>query len=103
MNGVFQILPKPYVDSWKSSTFAIDFGNIFEMNLCSWLAKLSIHNSNSSGVGEWGIGTIQRSCLVLLSMIVVRVLQIDGNFVLHFDIDKKFQIICINHFILHGQ
>jgi len=50
MNGVFQILPKPFVDSWKSSTF--DFGNNFKMNLCSWLAKLSTNNSNYSGLGN---------------------------------------------------
>ncbi len=50
VNGGISILPKPYVDSWKSSTFAIDFGNSFEMNLCNQLAKFSPNNSNSSGV-----------------------------------------------------
>jgi hypothetical protein len=50
MNGIFQILPKPSIDLWKSSTF--DFGNSFKMNLCSWLAKLSTNNSNYGGVGN---------------------------------------------------
>jgi len=66
MNGVFQILLRPYLDSWKSSTFAIDFGNSFEMNLCSWLAKLSTNNSNYSGVGN---GALEPSKGVVLSFL----------------------------------
>jgi hypothetical protein len=80
MNGVFQILLRRYVDSWKSSTFAIDFGNSFEMNRCSWLAKLSTNNSNSSGVGNGALEPSKGVVLSFLAWSLCVYLQIDGIF-----------------------